>query len=133
LLARAMLWMSTTAACAGQAFNVVNGDQFRWQNLWPKFADYFGIDYGPVQEIRLELMMADKEELWTEIVRKHELVPTPWNEVADWAYADYAFAPEWDVILDSTKLRKFGFHDFIDSEEMFIRLFDEFRRIRFIP
>jgi nucleoside-diphosphate-sugar epimerase len=133
LLARAMVWMSTTSACAGEAFNVVNGDCFRWQHLWPKFAEYFGMELGPVQEISLTRMMADKEALWNEVVRKNDLVPNPWNRVADWAYADYAFAPHWDIILDTTKLRKFGFHDFVDTEEMFFRLFDEFRRIRFIP
>jgi len=77
--------------------------------------------------------MADKEPLWTEIVKKHQLAPNPWKEVADWAYADYAFAPDWDVVLDTTKLRKFGFHDYVDSEEMFLRIFTEFRGMRFIP
>jgi nucleoside-diphosphate-sugar epimerase len=133
LLARAMVWMSTTPNCAREAFNVVNGDNFRWQHFWPQFADYFKMECGPVQEIRLADMMADKEPLWTEIVKKYQLAPNPWKEVADWAYADYAFAPHWDVILDSTKLRKFGFYDFVDSKEMFFRIFNEFQRIRFIP
>jgi hypothetical protein len=111
----------------------VNGDCVRWQHLWPKFAEYFDMELGPVREISLTRMMADKEALWNEVVRKNDLVPNPWNRVADWAYADYAFAPHWDIILDTTKLRKFGFHDFVDTEEMFFRLFDEFRGIRFIP
>src|SRR5262249_19146318 len=133
LLVRAMVWMSTTPECGGHAFNVVNGDCFRWEHMWPKFAEYFGMDCGPPQEISLQRMMADKAELWDEIVRKSQLAPNRWNRVADWAFADYAFAPYWDIILDTTKLRKFGFHDFVDSEEMFIRIFDEFRRIKFIP
>src|SRR5262249_61549632 len=99
-----MVWMATTPNCAREAFNVVNGDNFRWQHFWPQFADYFKMECGPVQEIRLADMMADKEPLWTEIVKKYQLAPNPWKEVADWAYADYAFAPHWDVILDSTKL-----------------------------
>jgi nucleoside-diphosphate-sugar epimerase len=133
LLARAMVWMSTTPQCAGEAFNVVNGDNFRWQYLWPKLAHYFEMECGLVQEIRLAEMMADKEALWNEMVKKYELATNSWKEVADWAYADYAFAPHWDVVLDTTKLRKFGFHDYVDSEEMFFRIFNEFRRIRFIP
>jgi nucleoside-diphosphate-sugar epimerase len=133
LLARAMVWMSTTPACGGEAFNVVNGDYFRWENMWPKIADYFGMECGPVQQIDLELMMADKEPLWNEIVRKHGLHPTPWAETAHWGYANYAFAPWWDVMLESLKMRTFGFHDYVDSEEMFVRIFDNFRRERFIP
>ena len=133
LLARALVWMSTTPECAGEAFNVVNGDYFRWENVWPRIADCFGMECGPVQEIDLELMMADKEPLWNEIVAKYGLIETPWAEAAHWGYANYAFAPSWDVMLESLKLRKFGFHDYVDSEEMFLRIFDAFRRDRFIP
>ncbi|MBH61280.1 MAG: NAD-dependent dehydratase [Alphaproteobacteria bacterium] len=133
LLARSMEWMATTPECAGEAFNVVNGDYFRWENMWPKIADYFEMDCGPVQEIDLELMMGDKAQLWDEIIQKHGLMETPWEEAAHWGYANYAFAPTWDVILESLKLRKFGFHDYVDSEEMFMRIFDNFRRDKFIP
>ena len=43
LLARAIVWMATTAKCANEAFNITNGDLIRWENLWPKFARFFGI------------------------------------------------------------------------------------------
>ena len=67
------------------------------------------------------------------IVREHGLLPTPFAEAANWAFANYAFAPTWDVMLDNTKARKYGFQEFVDSEEMFLRIFDDFRRQRFIP
>jgi len=133
LLNKGMLWAATNPACANQAFNMVNGDHFRWQHLWPRFADYFGLKDGGVQQIDLEAMMADKEELWNEIVREHGLLPIPFAEAANWSFANYAFAPTWDIMLDNTKARKFGFQEFVDSEEMFIRIFDSFRRQRFIP
>ena len=133
VLNKGMLWAATTPRAANQAFNIVNGDFFRWENLWPKFADYFGLQHGPVQQINLENMMADKEPLWNEIVRKHNLVPTPFSEIAHWGYADYAFAPSYDIMLDNTKARKYGFQEFADTEEMFMRIFDNFRKERFIP
>ena len=133
LLNKGMLWAATTPACANQAFNMVNGDHFRWQYLWPKIADYFGMEDGGVQQIDLEAMMADKEPLWDEIVREHGLLPTPFAEAANWSFANYAFAPTWDIMLDNTKARKFGFQEFVDSEEMFLRIFDSFRSQRFIP
>jgi hypothetical protein len=34
---------------------------------------------------------------------------------------------------DMTKARQYGFHDAVDTEEMFFRLFDEFRQNRIIP
>lgn len=133
LLNKGMLWAATTPAAANEAFNMVNGDHFRWQYLWPRIAEYFGLENGGVQQIDLELMMADKEELWNEIVQEHGLLPTPFSEAANWAFANYAFAPTWDIMLDNTKARKYGFQEFVDSEEMFIRIFDNFRQQRFIP
>lgn len=133
LLNKGMLWAATTPAAANEAFNMVNGDHFRWQYLWPTLARYFGLEAGDVQQIDLEAMMADKAPLWDDIVRRHDLVPTPFAEAANWAFANYALAPTWDVMLDNTKARQHGFPEFVDSEAMFIRIFDDFRRQRFIP
>ena len=133
LLNKGMLWAATTPGAGNEAFNMVNGDFFRWEHLWPRFAEFFGLDTGVVQHIDLEYMMADKEPLWNEIVRKHKLLPTPFAEAAHWGFANYAFAPAYDIMLDNTKARKYGFQEFVDSEEMFIRIFDSFRRQRFIP
>ncbi|KAI9877297.1 MAG: hypothetical protein M1830_004308 [Pleopsidium flavum] len=36
------LWAALEPKCANQAFNVVNGDNESWQNMWPKLARRFG-------------------------------------------------------------------------------------------
>jgi hypothetical protein len=41
LMARAAIWCSTTPACGNEAFNVNNGDVFRWCELWPRLAECF--------------------------------------------------------------------------------------------
>ena len=133
LLNKGMLWAATTPAAANEAFNMVNGDHFRWQYLWPRIAEWFDMPCGEVQTISLQTMMVDKATLWDEIVREHGLLPTPFEEAANWAFADYAFAPTWDIMLDSTKARRHGFQEFVDTEAMFLRIFDSFRQQRFIP
>lgn len=40
LLAKATVWAATEQRCANQAFNITNGDLFRWNELWPKIAYY---------------------------------------------------------------------------------------------
>ena len=35
------LWVALEPRCANQAFNVVNGDNQSWQNMWPKLARKF--------------------------------------------------------------------------------------------
>ena len=35
LLARAMVWAATDPRAANQAYNINNGDMFRWEEMWP--------------------------------------------------------------------------------------------------
>ena len=79
LLAKALVWMATEPACANQAFNIANGDVFRWENTWPKIAGYFGMDAGPVNTISLAERMGDKGPLWDAMVEKYGLRPAGWT------------------------------------------------------
>jgi nucleoside-diphosphate-sugar epimerase len=133
LLARAMIWMATTPACADQAFNVTNGDFFRYQNLWPAFARHFGMEAGGVETVDLTSMMADKEPLWAEINRRYGLKGHPIAMLANWNFANYALRNDWDVMSSTTKLRQFGFCDVIDSEGMFLEQFSVLQREKIIP
>lgn len=133
LLARACSWMATEDRCGNEAFNITNGDIFRWEDMWPVFADYFDLDMGQPQKIKLTQMMADKGSLWDELVDKHGLQKIPYEELVGWEYGDFVFTPEFDVISSMTKARQYGFTEVIDSEEMFIRQFDELRADKIIP
>jgi nucleoside-diphosphate-sugar epimerase len=133
MLARAAQWMATTAACANQAYNITNGDTPRWSALWEAFAGYFGVANGGAQPVRLADYMADKAAVWQRLVSERGLVPTALHEIVAWPYADYVFAPEWDIISDTSKARGAGFTERIDSQAMFIDLFERFRGQRIIP
>ena len=132
-LARAIEYLATTPACADQPFNVTNGDFVRWENLWPRFADYFGVPCGRVRPMRLEQVMADKGPHWQRMVARHGLRPIAWEELVRWRHGDFVFMPEFDVMSDTSRLRRHGFHELVDTEAMFLRLFDELRRERIIP
>lgn len=131
--ARACHWAALEPRCSNQAYNVTNGDYFRWCNLWPKFAEFFDLPYAPPQTIALSAMMADKEPLWDGIVERHGLKPHRFADIAAWAFGDYVFGTYWDVMSNVTKSRQHGFHEVVDSEEMFLRLFQRFRDERILP
>ncbi len=132
-LAKAAVWMSTDARCQGEAFNITNGDLFRWSNMWPAIADYFEMEVAPPQHINLERMMADKAGLWAEIVQQHGLQDIAFDQLVSWRHGDFVFTPEFDVASSMTKARQYGFHDVVDSKAMFHALFDELRANRIIP
>ncbi len=133
LLSRSILWAATEPKAGNEAFNITNGDYFRWETLWPQFAEAFGMDYAPPAPIRLGEFMADKGPLWDGMVGKYGLMKLRMEEAANWAFGDYIFNQDWDIMSDTLKARQAGFPDCVASDAMFLRLFDEVRERRFVP
>ena len=132
-MANAALWAATEPRCGLEAFNITNGDYFRWKNLWPKIAAAFDMPVGDTQTISLAQHMPDKADLWRGMTEKYRLKPIPYADLVGWPFADYVFACDWDVMTDVTKVHRFGFHDVVDTEEMFVRLLTRFREERVVP
>ena len=133
LLAKAIEWMSTEPRCANQAFNVINGDYIRWTNVWPAFAAYFGMPPGPVRTQRLGETMPPKKTVWERIAAKHGLRGTRYEDLVLWPYGDFVFHPDWDIMSSTTKARQLGFHEMLDTQQMFLDHFDFYRAERVIP
>ena len=133
LLARAAVWMATEPRCANQAFNVVNGDNPSWSELWPRFAARFGLNAGTPRNVSLVEYMADKGPVWERIIGKHGLRQSRLDAVVLWAYGNYQLRPEWDIRSSMSKAREFGFAESVDSGAMFIRQFENYRREKVIP
>jgi nucleoside-diphosphate-sugar epimerase len=131
--ANAALWAATEPRCGLEAFNITNGDYFRWRNVWPRIAEVFDMPVGEPQTVSLTQHMAGMAPLWRAMTGKHGLKPFDWSKLVAWPFADYVFACEWDVMSDVTKARRFGFHAVVDSEEMFCRLLRRFRDERIVP
>lgn len=133
LLARATVWAATSPQAENQVFNLTNADCFRWQNVWPRLADFFGMPWAPPQRLCLADFMADKAPIWERLTQDHGLQPMPFSEVGDWAFADWAFATDWDYVMSDVKRIRAGFTEAIDSEEMFLRLLQQFRSEKVLP
>ncbi len=133
LLAKATVWAATDPACANQAYNITNGDLFRWEHMWPKIAAFFDLDTAPPLPVSLATIMDDKAELWDTMVAKHDLKPIPYSDVSPWGFGDFVFAWDYDVLSDSSKARRAGFHEYVDTEGMFMSIFQDLRNQRIIP
>ena len=133
LLARATVWAATEQRCANQAFNINNGDLFRWSEMWPKIARFFELEVAPPLPMSLAVVMADKEPLWNAMIAKYGLEPNPYRDVSSWRFGDFVFSWDYDMFADGSKARRFGFHDHVETEAMFSNIFSDFRRRRIIP
>jgi nucleoside-diphosphate-sugar epimerase len=133
LLAKATVWASTEPKCANQAFNITNGDLIRWNELWPKIAGYFKMEIAPPLHLPLQTIMTDKALLWESIQGKYGLEKHSYQEVSSWGFGDFVFSWDYDFFSDSTKVRRLGFHEFIETEKMFFDLFDKLKFQNIIP
>ncbi|AIQ69716.1 SDR family oxidoreductase [Paenibacillus graminis] len=133
LLAQATVWAATDSRCANQAFNITNGDLFRWDELWPKLAAFFGLETAPPLPMSLSVVMEDKEPLWNGMVKKYGLEPNSYRDVSSWGFGDFVFSWDYDFFADGSKARRFGFHEFIDTEAMFVSIFTDLRSRKVIP
>lgn len=133
ILGRFEAWAATEPSCAGEEFNIANGDSFRWENMWDGIGEAFGCRRGTVRPCSLTVLMEDKGPVWDDIVQKYQLQPFKMNQLANWVFADWVFARDWDIILDNRKRIRYGYTEIIYTEEMFDRYFKRLREDRIIP
>jgi nucleoside-diphosphate-sugar epimerase len=135
LLARHLLWASITPAAADQAFNIVNGDIFRWKWMWRRIAERFGLEPAPFTgEVRpLEPQMAKDHEIWREIAVRYGLAEPDLDRIASPWHTDADLGRPVEVVTDMSKSRRLGFLDYQATDQAFFDLFDELRADRLIP
>jgi hypothetical protein len=80
-----------------------------------------------LRQIELSLASGSSIEM------KHQLQPYKMDELANWIFADWVFARDWDIILEDRKRIRHGYTEIIYTEEMFARYFKKMRDMRIIP
>lgn len=137
LIARAMEWAATDARAADETFNIANGDVYQWEVIWPRIAKLFDMELGPRHPISLARTMPGNADLWPKIVQKHDLTNYSLAQIVpSWSFVDFIFGHGQRPNphnMSTIKARKAGFHDCIDTEEMFIELLQEMQERRYIP
>lgn len=133
LLARASLWAATSPDAAGEAFNVTNGDIFRWERMWDDVAAHLDLPTAPPIPLTLVRHMADKGPVWRRIAERHDLVEPDLGKLVGWGFGDFIFHTETDVISDVNKIHRAGFHERMDSSVSLLAALDSLRRQRILP
>ena len=134
-LARQLHWASTTPAAANQAFNIVNGDVFRWKWMWQRIAEWFDIQAAPFdgEPAPLEEQMAGDAAAWLELVAKHDLAEADITRLTSPWHTDADLGRPIEVVTDMSKSRKLGFLDYQASDDAFFAVFEQLRAAKLIP
>jgi nucleoside-diphosphate-sugar epimerase len=136
VLAQQLSWAATTPAAHGQAYNISNGDIFRWRWLWPQIAAYFGVEWqGPPADrtFPLEPRMNDAAQSWRAIAAKYGLAEPDVDQLASWWHSDSDLGRTLECVNDMTESRRRGFCAFQSTPTSFFDLFDRLRAERLIP
>lgn len=135
ILAKQLIWASKTDATKNQAFNITNGDIFRWKWLWEKIADYFQIGFeGFDNEIRpLEKELQNDQNLWENMAEKYALKENNLSRIASAWHTDLDLGRPIEVMTDMAKSRKLGFTSYQNTLDSFTDLFQKLKEEKIIP
>ena len=134
-VAEHMIWSSTAPAAADTAFNVANGDYFRWRIMWRHIADWFGIPVAPYPGHTQPMveMMADCADDWRALAEQHGLVEPDVGNLAPWWHVDADLGRDIEVMCDMGLSRERGFTGYVRTSTSFANLFERLRAERLIP
>jgi nucleoside-diphosphate-sugar epimerase len=135
LLAEQIIWAGTSEGGRNEAFNIANGDVFRWRWLWPQIARHFGLEWeGFEGEPRtLEVAMSDSTAIWKDIAAKYDLVESDISRVASWWHSDGDLGRNIEVLTDMNKSRAAGFLNSRDTRESFFHYLERYRAAKILP
>ncbi|ONI33465.1 hypothetical protein PRUPE_1G426200 [Prunus persica] len=135
LIAEQQIWAAVDPNAKNEAFNVNNGDVFKWKQFWTVLAEQFEIEeYGFDEEgggFSLLEMMKEKEGVWEEIVRENQLEPTKLEEIG-WWLLDLFFSGE-GLMTSMNKSKEHGFLGFRNSRKSFVSWIDKNKAFKIVP
>ena len=141
LVARAIAWGATAPAARNETFNLTNGDVFIWENVWPAIAQTLGMEAGPPKPLSFTRELPSRDAEWAAIVDRYGL-SAPRSIVEFVGYNSLVYT---DVMLSATmrapipalnstiKVRQAGFHECMDTEDMFRAQFERLQARGVIP
>jgi len=134
-LAAHLLWATETKAAHDQAFNVVDGDVFRWRWMWGRIAEWFELEAAPFDGTPrpLEEQMAGDADAWARIAEREGLVEPDLARLASPWHTDADLGRPIEVVTDMSKSRKLGFTGYRATDDAFFDLFARLRAERLIP
>lgn len=131
-LARASLWAALAPTARNEAFNLA-GEPFRWERIWGKVAEALGMDVAPPQPFSLSKHMPGKAAEWERLADAQGLKTLPFDKLVGWPFGDFIFNTEFDMISDMNKIRRAGFTEVVNNEEVVIQALTRLAQKGVIP
>lgn len=115
LVADQHIWAATNVGLDDHdlAFNAINGPSFTWKEVWKAIAEKFGAQVSEegtfAEDFWYSKAMADKKQVWKQIVAETGLVQTEMDNLANWAFLDVLFRCPVKILGTRDKVDGLGF------------------------
>lgn len=131
----AAAWAADSESAADEVFNVANGDPGRWQHVWGGIAQHFGVAAADPAPLPLAQVAEALAPVWRRVAEREGLRQANLLALVDWRWAEYMFHTAFakDVLFETGKIRRAGFHDCLDTDAALKRRFEQLRSLRLIP
>jgi nucleoside-diphosphate-sugar epimerase len=137
MLAKHIAWAATAESARNEAFNVTNGEVFRWKWMWPRLAKWFGVEPagwdGTVRPLERTFEGLDAPKVWAGMAKKYGLKESSLERVSSAWHTDLDLGRPIEVMTDMTKSREAGFTGYQSTEKSFTDLFADMRKDKLIP
>ena len=140
LLARAIDWSGEAKSARNRTFNVTNGDVYVWENVWPAIADALGLETSDPEPRSLHEYCGKRADAWDRIRQTHDLLSPGLQEFVgpSLQFCDYLLRygqpePGPSTVVSTIKIQAAGFHEVMDTEDMFRKSIRHMQEKRLLP
>ncbi len=135
LLSEQLIWASTNPEGENEAFNIANGDVFRWRWFWPQIAEYFGLEWEGFNEAPrpLDARMQGMAEVWSTIAERNNLVERDVTRLASWWHSDSDLGRNIECFTDMNKSKNAGFINFRSTPDSFFDKVTRYQEAGILP
>ena len=135
LLGEQLIWASTSPEGENEAFNIANGDVFRWRSLWPLIAQHFGVAWEGFDTAPRPLAerMQGSGDAWAALAERQGLIERDITRLASWWHSDGDLGRNIECFTDMNKSRAAGFLKFRSTPESFFDKVESYRDAGILP
>lgn len=136
LIGEALIWAAESPAARNETFNIANGDVFAYRDIWPVFAEAFGVPLGRDRAFTLEAEMTRLAPVWSRLVAEQQLA-APADLIAflggSISLTDLCLASDLREVLSTIRLRKAGFAGCASTIDVCRKWIGRYQELKLLP
>lgn len=140
LMAAAFEWCFDSSAADNEVFNVTNGEMMSLRALWPVIARTLGMEPGEQRPITFVDALGGCHQQWDAARKRYGLQAPDLDAFIgkSFQFADFCLTLGGEVagppsVMSTVKIRKAGFAEYLDGEEMMTKWFRRYQADGLLP